>query len=848
MKMKLFTSVAFAALLIPSAAFAQSTGTQEFDKDIVVTGAKKDLAGATIPDSPKTKAELSNAFLSHEVAGQSVLESINNLPGVSFTNNDPYGSSGGTLTIRGFDASRISLTIDGVPLNDTGNYAVYSNQQLDPELIEQVNVILGSTDIDSPSASATGSTVNYTTVNPTDKFGARVSGSIGDLDMLRIFGQLNTGVFTPFGTKAWFAASNQTYDTVFHSAGKIDKSQYNFKVYQPIGSNGDFIAVAGNYNVNRNNNTPDFYIDSVPRTKSARNYTVAPCTINQTAVTGKVDSVNSCGTDYTASFNPSNTGTLRVSSRFHLAPNLVLSVDPTFWYTKANGGSSAVTVNEGLSPNGLRGFVANSTAVSAGTGAYYAGQDLNGDGDTLDTAKYYAPSQTTTHRILVLSSLLWTPSDTQSLRLAYSYDHGLHRQTGELAPLSLNGASSAYFPSDDPFVLNNGVTFEKRNRKSYAILNEVGGEYRGKFFNDRLTLNAGFSAKFFERDLNNYCFTTTAAGGVNCVAGDATAQAAYAAAHPYTYNATTGVVTGYATPQSRNFHYNRVLPSAGFTYKFDNGFQLYGSFSEGIQVPGTDNLYGSFYQPVGVQSPKPEISYNFDAGLRYRSNKIQAQVGPWYTIFDNRLASNYDPIADVTTYTNLGTVHRYGVDGSITYSPVRQLSLYAFGSYLKSKILDNVPSGVCTTAQITAAASNNNGGTCTATNNTFYALTAGKRESGAPVYTVGGRAQVNINPVTIGGEIKRTGRSYLNDQNLALVYNGVNYGKVTPGYTVVNLDARLNMGWAGLNNTTYFQFNVTNLFDTLYITHAGSGLSATNDPFVYISPPRTVSGTLNIQF
>ncbi|MEI9926858.1 MAG: TonB-dependent receptor plug domain-containing protein [Sphingomonas sp.] len=34
----------------------------------------------------------------------------------------PFGSAGGTLTIRGFDSSRISLTFDGIPLNDTGNY------------------------------------------------------------------------------------------------------------------------------------------------------------------------------------------------------------------------------------------------------------------------------------------------------------------------------------------------------------------------------------------------------------------------------------------------------------------------------------------------------------------------------------------------------------------------------------------------------------------------------------------------------------------------------------------------------------------------------------------------------
>ena len=35
---------------------------------------------------------------------------------MNFTNNDAFGSSGGDLTIRGFDAARVSLTQDGKPV------------------------------------------------------------------------------------------------------------------------------------------------------------------------------------------------------------------------------------------------------------------------------------------------------------------------------------------------------------------------------------------------------------------------------------------------------------------------------------------------------------------------------------------------------------------------------------------------------------------------------------------------------------------------------------------------------------------------------------------------------------
>ena len=107
---------------------------------------------------------------------------------INFTNSDPYGTAGGNLRIRGFDGSRVSVTFDGVPLNDSGNYALFTNQMLDSELIDRVDVNLGTTDVDSPTASATGGTVAYRTKRPEDEFGGEVvlSGGVAErADILR---------------------------------------------------------------------------------------------------------------------------------------------------------------------------------------------------------------------------------------------------------------------------------------------------------------------------------------------------------------------------------------------------------------------------------------------------------------------------------------------------------------------------------------------------------------------------------------------------------------------------------------------------------------------------------------
>ncbi|WP_287103844.1 Plug domain-containing protein, partial [Brevundimonas sp.] len=131
------TTAIVGTLAAAGAAAAQSTGTEATELDqVVVTGQRgpRSIDGAIVAETvSKSRASITEEYISTQAPGQTILNSINLLPGVNFTNNDAFGSSGGDLTIRGFDSARISLTQDGVPLNDTGNYAIYSNQQLDPE-------------------------------------------------------------------------------------------------------------------------------------------------------------------------------------------------------------------------------------------------------------------------------------------------------------------------------------------------------------------------------------------------------------------------------------------------------------------------------------------------------------------------------------------------------------------------------------------------------------------------------------------------------------------------------------------------------------------------------------------
>ena len=921
MRTKLYAGVAFAALVLPSAAFAQSTGSTDFDEEteIVVTGtAIRSVGGVQVPETPKTKVVIDSELIQRQRPGQTVNDIINLSPGVSFQNNDASGAAGGTFSIRGFDSTRISQTMDGIPLNDTGNYAIYSNQQQDPETLESVSVSLGSTDSDSPTASASGGTVNIRTRVPGESLGAYFSGMVGtyaasgspfgNRNIYRGFAMLDSGDFTGIGTRAFASASWTKGDNPFNNYGKLEKAQWNARVYQELGGSGDFVSVSGHYNQNRNNffgSSPlrnDFTqfpnstaarfagsqsSNRYPNKKLERFYNINyPC-MTDTPQAGVADapapnpgvvSGASCGTEFDRRYNPSNTGNIRGNSRFTLAEGLTLTIDPSFQYVKANGGGTITGREQArlLSGTNFLGFSGNN---------YYFNRDLNGDGDTMDQVTLISPSQTTTRRYVVVSNLSYEINEDHRVRVFSTYDRGRHRQTGEVGFVAPNGEPYDVFPVNDPVTNSLGTPVQKRDRLSYAILKQVGAEYRGKF--GGLTVVLGITGKQFTRDLTQNCFTTSASGFVDCV--DPSQNAAYAAANPYAFfgpgvtsttnsagatvtrtagSCTTSItcVLGFQAPQQRVYKYEKALPNVGLTYDFGN-LTAYASYAKGISVPGTDTLYSAFYFPTTNEQaqPKAENTDTFETGLRYRKGRLSAQIGSWYTAYKNRIATAYDPELDQTITRNLGDVTKWGFDGSIAYKPTPDLLLYVFGSYLHSEIKDDLLLGTFDT--------DNNSATAPVA---VYSPTAGKREAGAPVYTFGARVQGTLGPVDIGIQAKRTGKRYVNDENLPIqqCYNaaGTANGSVqrgtfcgtaansfTPGllatvypasaeaYTLVDLDIRVNMAQWGLDKT-YLQFNVTNLADVRYVGSFGGSSNRFTVPFVQIGVPRAITGAIVVGF
>ncbi|QZD86620.1 TonB-dependent receptor [Qipengyuania psychrotolerans] len=871
-KYLLATSVAGIAAAGAMPAAAQSTGSIEFDDEvIVVTGRGDDgVGGVEIPNTTKAKQVLNEEIIRRQRPGQTVNDIVNLVPGVSFQNNDPWGSSGGGFTIRGFSSDRVSQTLDGLPLNDSGNYALYTNQQVDPEVLESVNVNLGTTDVDSPTASATGGTINIRTREPGDDAGIVATMTFGDVlaegaeDTVytRGFIMFDSGDITGMGTKMFGSVSYTTYGVPYNPYGRINKTQFNGRVWQDLGSNGDFIAVSGHFNQNRNNfagseslenllplaQDGEVEVDGVVYNDREGRFQIYetngefPCRVDpRTTFFGQGspgDSVDysdrdGCGAAFYRRYNPSDTGNIRGASRFTLGDKLTFTFDPSYQYVKANGGGPDDLRESFFSVNG-------GNYTGAFNGGYYFGRDLNNDGDLDDEIAGNDPSQTITNRYGVITNLIYDIADDHRVRLTYTYDRARHRQTGQITAMLGNGEPFNVFAIDAPLLDVYGNEVNKRDRLSYAILHQVSGEYVGRFGD--LTAKLALRAPFFTRELNQNCFTTSAGGFVDCPNPGADLSNYVDAS----FN------DDHAAPQSREYKYDKLLPNVGFTYDLTAEMSVFANYAKGLSVPGTDPLYDSLYFADNeLARPVPETTDSFDLGMRFQNGDIEAQLGAYYTKYKNRLAVAFDPEANdgegEYVFRNLGDVDKWGLDGSIAWRPTRTSLLYVFGSYNDSEIADDVLGGVCELSRGNVVDTRYG---CTADNlgTDYFLPTGGKSESGTPQYSFGARGQLSFGDLELGAQVKHTGPRFISDINVQLDDDGsiIDDSFQAPSYTTVDLDARFVIGEFATGGDAAIQLNFTNIFDEYYIGFFGGSLD--DFGFAQIGAPRAGSISLIIGY
>ncbi|MDX5985211.1 TonB-dependent receptor domain-containing protein [Sphingomonas echinoides] len=171
-------------------------------------------------------------------AGSSPLRSLSRLPGVNFDSSDAHGTyeAATQLSIRGFLTDQMGYTLDGVPLGNMqyrNNNGLSINRALLTENNGAATLSQGSGALGTASTSNIGGTVDFTSIDPTARFGVDLEASYGSASSWRTFVRVNSGDL-PWGGRLALSYAHDRQGK-WKGWGKQVQDQINAKYVQPLG-------------------------------------------------------------------------------------------------------------------------------------------------------------------------------------------------------------------------------------------------------------------------------------------------------------------------------------------------------------------------------------------------------------------------------------------------------------------------------------------------------------------------------------------------------------------------------------------------------------------------------------
>ena len=759
-------------------------------------------AETTLPDTiVKGQASTANGLLlprfeakSQSLIGREAIEQksgLNNayqvmdlLPGVNTYSYDASGLFGGGLRLRGFNSDQIGVSIDGAPMNDAGNFAVYPSELVDIENLDNVAVDHSSGGVDTPMVGASGGNIGLNTSAPSDQARLRVQQTYGSYNSYKSFIRGDSGYLDDAKRFKAFTSVSKAETDKWKGLGGADREHLDFKGVLNLGSAS---SITGGLLVNqiKNNNLRPLTLSQIQTLGQNADWGITPPTrVTPVAGSTQVESKAADGY-YGLNLNPYLNYLATVQGRFQLSPNLKLEIDPYYSYGYGTGGDQLRPLAESNAANKLGGGI----------------RDINGDGDSRDTALIYSGAVTETTRPGITTRLR-SQWGRHQLLAGYWYEFAYHRRTqpGVIVDSSGN-PSNAWLNDPSQYLLRqNGTAFQGRDFLTQNYSQSVFAQDDIELIQQKLLLSLGMRYTEIVRDFNNY--------------------------------PSDSFPGAYAISQ----RYERPLPSVGLRYLIDEQQQLFINRNETFKAPPDSVLYGltsggSFnnagqYGNYSLKSVnvREETATHWELGYRYQGQRFSASGSLFYIDFQNRIASAYDPFNTVSTNYNVGDSVTKGIELQSAWGFVEDWSLYNSLSITDSRMLDNLKTGAST-----------------------LELTANKQLPDTPGWMAAAALQYRHGPWSGNLSAKYTGDRYatlVNDQTI-------------PGYTLVSLDAGYRLPSKGLFREPMVRVNVYNLLDDHYLNlNAGSGSTFTARalgpggaaPVYYLGAPRSISVTLSTDF
>ncbi|MCU1789427.1 TonB-dependent receptor [Pectobacterium polaris] len=420
-------------------------------------------------DSAKSRSTVTKDALDKMPAAGNAIDKLKYTAGLNVSSNDASGLSGVSYTMRGMSADQVGLSSDGIPVNDSGDYAVYPNGMGDPENLEQIFVTQGSSEMDGPHIGASGGNIGLVSHRPAKEFGGFVKQTFGSNNLSKTFARLETGQHNGFSS--WLSYSYTDSDKWRGSGySRADKVEWN-GLYEH--ENGHSSSLIVKYNQQDTINYSTLSKRQFEQNGRKMDYATTPVYNNR----GQISQY------YKLNRNNFETLNVTFTQKLQLRDNLALTLQP--YYFSTNGGS----------------FGSGTASVLSATSDRAGNYDLS----NLTSNTYYRPSWTETWRPGITTKLKWDLNDEHSLDIGYWFERARQRQTQPFIPIQSDGnpVNVSGKPGDANQITDaNGQVVQGRNQFTVTPAHKIWIQDTW-FFSPEWTFTGGLAYQHVERDGTN---------------------------------------------------------------------------------------------------------------------------------------------------------------------------------------------------------------------------------------------------------------------------------------------------------------------------------------------------------
>ena len=237
------------AVALGATTTARATGTADTALDTALTAQTLDAVSVIGQGETRQVQRITavdKQVLPPGTSGQKILD---RLPGVSVQSNDAFGANeeSQTISLRGFDKSRLGYTLDGIPLGDNsyGNYNGLSiARALIAENLAGAELSQGIGSLGVASTSNLGGAIQYFSMDPSADMGGRASVTVGEDNQRRGYLRVDTGDLDGFS--AYVSGVHQDADMWAAPYQNQTTRQFNAKAVWNVGDHrfGAFAATS----------------------------------------------------------------------------------------------------------------------------------------------------------------------------------------------------------------------------------------------------------------------------------------------------------------------------------------------------------------------------------------------------------------------------------------------------------------------------------------------------------------------------------------------------------------------------------------------------------------------------